>query len=276
MNDVTHADQVRALFDAKAAGWPGKYAPDGRLAGRLCLLADAVLDLTAVGGELLDLGCGSGELARTLAAAGYRVTGCDIAPRMLDEAAAADRRRLVSWIRLDPGWRTLPFAPGSLDAVVAASVLEYVPDSLAVLRECARVLRPGGILLCTVPDQAHPVRWLECPLGLAALTPVAAAAAGAWPRLGRYVTYLRISRQRRTARWWRATARTAGLRPAPLAGLPRARRPLRLLAFTLPADSLPADSLPADSLPADTHAADITRPGGAPGAGRHDSIGGLL
>ncbi len=44
-----HADRVLALFDGKADGWPGKYAADGRLAGRLIQLAGAVLDLTERG-----------------------------------------------------------------------------------------------------------------------------------------------------------------------------------------------------------------------------------
>ena len=64
------ADQVRTLFDAKAAGWPQKYAA-GRQARRAAAhqLAGAAGGLAAAGGELLDLGCGSGELARHLAAA---------------------------------------------------------------------------------------------------------------------------------------------------------------------------------------------------------------
>jgi SAM-dependent methyltransferase len=228
-----HADRVRTLFDRKAPGWSAKYDPDGRLAGRLAQLVGAVGGHVNGGGELLDLGCGTGELARHLAAVGYRVTGCDIAPEMLRRARAADQAHAVRWIGLDPRWHLLPLTSASLDAVVAASMLEYVSDPGGVLRECARVLRPGGILLCTVPDMVHPVRWLEWPLGLAARTPLSRVAQRAWPRLGPYVTYLRISRRRRV-RWWREAARCAGLQPEPI---PAARAPLRLLAFTRLGDS---------------------------------------
>jgi SAM-dependent methyltransferase len=245
-----HVDQVRTLFDAKSAGWHEKYAADGRLAGRLAQLAGAAGGLVAAGGELVDLGCGTGELARHLAAAGYRVTGCDIAPLMLRQAAMADQEQAVRWIRLEPTWRTLPFAASSLDAVVAASVLEYVQDPAAVFAECARALRPGGVLLCTVPNLAHPVRWLEWPLGLAARAPLGRITRGAPRRAGQYLTYLRTSRQRRRLRWWHAAGKEAGLEPVavppPELGTtarrtprghrsPRSREPLRLLAFTRPA-----------------------------------------
>jgi SAM-dependent methyltransferase len=227
-----HADQVRSLFDAKADGWPGKYAAGGRLAGRLTGLAAAVRDLAVPGGELLDLGCGSGDLARHLAAAGYQVTGCDISPRMLEQAAAADPGQTVRWAGLDPGWRALPFAPASLDAVVASSVLEYVPEPAVVLAECARVLRPGGVLLCTVPRVDHPVRWLEWPLVLAARTPLAGLTARGGRRAAQYLAYLRTSRQRHPVRWWAGAAGRAGL--APLTARPATREPLRLLAFARP------------------------------------------
>jgi SAM-dependent methyltransferase len=227
-----HADQVLTLFDGKAAGWPGKYAAGGRLAGRLTQFTEAVLDLTAADGQLLDLGCGSGELARHLAAVGYRVTGCDIAVRMLRQAAAADREHAIRWIMLEPRWRTLPFTAESLDAVVAASVLEYVRDPAAVLAECARVLRPGGVLLCTLPNVADPVRWLEWPLGLVARTPLAWIAQIGPQRLGQYLAYLRTSRQRHRVRWWHGAGRRAGLEPVPTRQA--SRGPLRLLAFAKP------------------------------------------
>ncbi len=228
-----HTDEVRLLFDAKADSWPGKYAPRGRLAGRLTQLADAAGNYVTPGGRVLDLGCGTGELARHLAAAGLQVTGCDISVNMLSQAATADPAATAGWIRLDPGWEMLPFAAASFDAVIAASVLEYVGSPRAVLRECARILRPGGIMLCTVPDLTHPVRWLEWAAGAVARTPAVQAAGEGWPRLGRYLTYLRISQQRRSARWWCAVAAQAGLvavrRPT------RAERsPLRLFAFQRP------------------------------------------
>ena len=62
---------------------------------------------------------------------------------MLARAAASDPTASVEFVRLAPDWRTLPFTTATFDAVVASSVLEYVHSPGEVLRECARVLRPG-------------------------------------------------------------------------------------------------------------------------------------
>jgi SAM-dependent methyltransferase len=224
--------EVLRLFEAKAPGWAAKYAPDGPLAHRLVALTVAVRWRARVGSQVLDLGCGTGELARALTASGLRVTGCDISPQMLRHAR--DRGGRVGWVRLAPHWRRLPFASGAFDAVVATSVLEYVDDPAAVLRECARVLRPGGVLLYTVPELRHPVRWAEwCVRRLAAIT----GERGGRPAWRRYRAYLRTSRQRHRVRWWRDVSVSAGLRPAcpSRAG----RSTLRLLAFRRTGPSVP-------------------------------------
>lgn len=238
------AGEVLRLFDAKAAGWAAKYAPDGPLAARLVHLSAAVARHARAGRRVLDMGCGTGELARALAAAGFQVTGCDVSPQMLLRAAR-DRGRCAGWVRLEPDWRTLPFASAAFDVVVASSVLEYVADPRAVLGECARVLRPGGVMLYTVPDLRHPVRWAEWwAQRLATWTgePSGESGRSPWPR---YRAYLRASRQRHRVRWWLAASGWAGLRPVagPADG---ARSALRLLAFRR-ADEGSGESLACDT-----------------------------
>ena len=136
--------------------------------------------------------------------------------------------RCVGWVQLEPGWRTLPFGTAAFDVVIAASVLEYVAEPAAVLRECARVLRSGGVVLYTVPDLRHPVRWAEW---LARWLAGKATDAAVPPsRLQRYRAYLRTSRQRHRVRWWLAASASAGLRPLRCPG-GTGQPSLRLLAF---------------------------------------------
>lgn len=230
-----HPQQVQQLFDAKAGGWSAKYEPNGRLAGRLTQLVKETSRQARPGDQVLDLGCGTGELARQLASLGLRVTGCDISVNMLARAATFGAAGPVRWIQLDPCWQALPFTSASFGVITAASLLEYVSAPDTVLRECARVLRPGGVLICTVPDPRHPVRWLECGAVILATLPPVRALGKRWPRLGRYLTYLRISRQRRPAGWWHAAATAAGLQPLTGPVRPARRAPLRLYIFRRPA-----------------------------------------
>jgi 2-polyprenyl-6-hydroxyphenyl methylase/3-demethylubiquinone-9 3-methyltransferase len=98
----------------------------------------------APGRLVLDAGCGGGLVAKGLAAAGARVVGVDRLPACLLVA-----RRAVP-DRFQPAAATLerlPFADASFDAVVAADVLEHVPDLPAAVAELTRVLRPGGSFL---------------------------------------------------------------------------------------------------------------------------------
>jgi SAM-dependent methyltransferase len=209
---VAVTELVQRLFDAKAATWQDKYAPGGPLAGRLVALAEAILCYAPPGARVLDLGCGTGDLACHLARAGVRTVGCDISRPMLAGAARRDTRG--GWVQLSPGWRRLPFAAAAFDAVVVSSVLEYTPDPVAALSACARVLRPGGVAVCTVPDLRHPARWLEWLARVAGRGRAGHALGQRWPRWEEYRTYLRASRQRHRARWWLAVARRAGLDPA--------------------------------------------------------------
>jgi 2-polyprenyl-3-methyl-5-hydroxy-6-metoxy-1,4-benzoquinol methylase len=235
-----HIDEVKRLFNTQAATWPARYAPGGIFIERLELFIAILGDQLTAGGRVLDFGCGTGEIARATAATGLQVTGCDISEIMLRSASSHDPSGAVEWMQLDEQWRKLPFSSSTFDAIVAASVLEYVEDPSAVLDECTRILRPGGLLVCTVPDPRHPIRWLELLAATFASTPVASLSRRNWPRLEEYMTYLQVSRQRHTAGWWRTAAERAGLRPIPCpvdtAGYSRHSR-LRLLMFVRPREA---------------------------------------
>jgi SAM-dependent methyltransferase len=226
---VGRVGEVLRLFEAKAVTWPAKYAPDGPLADRLTSLSAAVSRYAQTGDRVLDLGCGTGELSRAMAAAGLRVAGCDISRQMLLRAPR-DRAGCAGWVQLQPGWRRLPFASAAFDVVVAASVFEYVAEPGAALRECARVLGPGGVVLYTVPDLRHPVRWVEwCAQRLAGVTG-GLSGDGRRSRWNGYHAYLRASLQRHRVGWWLAASRQAGLGSVPLQA-DGALSPLRLLVF---------------------------------------------
>jgi len=101
--------------------------------------------------RILDLGCGTGDLA-VLGARRFplaRVFAVDFTAAMLEKA---DRRtaRVPERSRLSFGRATalrLPFADGAFDLVTNAFVARNLADLGRALRECRRVLRPGGVLL---------------------------------------------------------------------------------------------------------------------------------
>lgn len=92
-------------------------------------------------GRLIDVGCGGGAFAATLGERGWEVTGVDISEDQLRLA----RKRGVDVVRADA--RQLPFDNGSFEAAVSVFTHTDMDDFAGVLRELARVLRPGGIFV---------------------------------------------------------------------------------------------------------------------------------
>ena len=97
------------------------------------------------GCRVLDLGCGTGAMSVELGRE-CDVVSADLSPLALSYSA---RRGLSRLCAADA--QRLPFRAASFDAVIALDILEHLPDDGAAAREIARVLRPNGRAVITVP-----------------------------------------------------------------------------------------------------------------------------
>jgi ubiquinone/menaquinone biosynthesis C-methylase UbiE len=121
------------------------------------------------GRRVLEVGCGTGvvtrELARRVGAAG-RVTGVDPSPVFVEVARGHATEANLSNVSFEvEDGRALSFEDAAFDLSAAVTVLCHVPERVAVLRELARVTRPGGTILVMDGDYAanqveHPDRSL--------------------------------------------------------------------------------------------------------------------
>lgn len=108
--------------------------------------------------RVLDIGSGYGSFVLAVLEAGLDAVGLEIAPYEVEFA----RRRLAGRrpeldakvVYVNGSALEMPFPAESFDVVTAWNVLEHVPDLEAVLRESARVLRPGGELFIVAPNYA--------------------------------------------------------------------------------------------------------------------------
>jgi ubiquinone/menaquinone biosynthesis methyltransferase len=132
------------------------YGQDRRWKRRLIDLAGAL-----EGRIVLDLGCGTGDIACLAAGRGARVTGLDVTPRMIDLARRkATRRFAIGGAEAPPpqlpfrspsfvvgDMMALPFPDQSVDVVTTGYGLRNVPVIGDAIAEIRRVLRPGGRLV---------------------------------------------------------------------------------------------------------------------------------
>jgi SAM-dependent methyltransferase len=106
-----------------------------------------------VRGRILDAGCGGGGIAVSFAEGCELAVGLDIANRFRDAGVRlAAERGIANACFVQGDGTELPFREAFFDLILSHSVIEHVSSAEAYLRECARVLKPGGLLfLSTAP-----------------------------------------------------------------------------------------------------------------------------
>jgi ubiquinone/menaquinone biosynthesis methyltransferase len=139
----TKSRYVRQLFDRIAGRYDLitrllSYGLDRRWKRRV-----AALSAAGPGLRVLDLACGTGDIAFALAARGAHVVALDITHRMLQLA----RRKRSGPLFVTGDMLALPFGDGAFDIVTTGYGLRNVPDISSAINEARRVLQPGGTFL---------------------------------------------------------------------------------------------------------------------------------
>lgn len=142
--------QEVAKFEAMAANWwdlDGEFKPLHRINP---LRLDYLLQHSGplAGKKVLDIGCGGGIFAESMAFQGAHLTAIDAAREALEVARLHAQQ---SGIDIDYQQRTAEEMatefPEAFDVVTCMEMLEHVPDPGAIIVACARLLKPGGVLL---------------------------------------------------------------------------------------------------------------------------------
>ncbi|MBL8502721.1 MAG: bifunctional 2-polyprenyl-6-hydroxyphenol methylase/3-demethylubiquinol 3-O-methyltransferase UbiG [Rhodocyclaceae bacterium] len=118
-----------------------------------------------VGKKVLDVGCGGGILAESMAARGAAVTGIDLSDKalavarlhLLESGQKADYRKIAAE-------ELAADMPASFDVVTCLEMLEHVPDPASTVRACARLVRPGGTVVFSTLNR-NPKSYLFAVIG---------------------------------------------------------------------------------------------------------------
>ncbi len=147
---------ARAFFDRIAGDWDVIGSDFEQGTGRL----EAVSCLVPEGLAVADVGCGTGYLTAALGRRVDRVVCVDASEAMLDQA-----RDNLTALPCELDFRVgtmeeLPLADGEVDAACAHMVLHHLPEARAGLAELARIVKPGGTVVC-VELLPHHETWMH-------------------------------------------------------------------------------------------------------------------
>jgi ubiquinone/menaquinone biosynthesis C-methylase UbiE/DNA-binding transcriptional ArsR family regulator len=156
------AARTRRFFDSVGPEWDAlrKVSHDDLLRAR------AATRLVDPGLVVADIGTGTGVLALELARLGLRVIAIDNSPRMLEAARAKAQAEGLAGVDLRLGEAgALPLADGEVHAALAHMVVQYLASPAEALREMARAVRPGGVVV-VVDFLHHDHEWMRLELGV--------------------------------------------------------------------------------------------------------------
>jgi 2-polyprenyl-6-hydroxyphenyl methylase/3-demethylubiquinone-9 3-methyltransferase len=140
----------QAEYDRRWAGSSGgKYSGEqqGYTPAFLRFMDNWLAEIPA-GGAVLEVGCGDGFFSSKIAGGGFKITGIDLSSEGIQHA---QQRTPAGTFLVHDLTLPLPFPDHCFDAIWCSDVLEHLFSPLFVFQQMARVLKPGGFALLTVP-----------------------------------------------------------------------------------------------------------------------------
>lgn len=134
-------------FNGHAAQWWDRQGPLRTLHDINPVRLEFIQQHSRLQGEhFVDVGCGGGVLAESLVIEGATVTAIDLAEQAIETARlhALDSGLAIDY-RVMGSWQLAAEEPAGYSGVTCMELLEHVPDPLAVVKDCAALLKPGGM-----------------------------------------------------------------------------------------------------------------------------------
>ncbi len=120
---------------------------------RLNFISDIIQEYCKPGARILDIGCGNGNIARGIGSLGYNVTGIDFSNSAINYAQSKNKLPNVTFAVRSAEEVTMQ---ENYDAIICSEVLEHLHQPSSLVQTIARILRPGGVLVATVPNGTGP------------------------------------------------------------------------------------------------------------------------
>ena len=153
-NEVTYYESMKD-FDVPEGTFPGPENLRRHMhrSGKILRRITKIVNKKECEIDLLDVGCSSGPFLVVARDYGFRVAGVEPAP------AAAKTAREMQFVIYEGTLESLNLVEESYDAITMFEVIEHLKDPVIVLKECNRILRPGGIVvICTGNTESWTVR----------------------------------------------------------------------------------------------------------------------
>lgn len=150
--------ETMASFDRPGFNQPAgcELARRNAVARRRLRTVAALLGAPPSAIRVLDVGCSRGQFVQSAATLGFRAEGVEPAPRMVTAARAAG-------LTIHEGLlEEQRFPDGAFDALTLFEVVEHLKHPMPLLRECRRVVRPGGVLVISTGNTAS---WTVAAMG---------------------------------------------------------------------------------------------------------------